>query len=130
MDTEKSGAALHGEDEAARSEAARMMGRARTERKAQAARLNGAKNTFTDETRAKLREAQAARRERERQERAAAGIVEVVKEPKKPGRPAKIKPDVEAQPKRPRGRPKKQNEQMTAQELDTPETGVEGQKTV
>lgn len=67
---EKAGAALHSDDIEARREAARLLGQARSERKAAAARENGKKNTFTEETRVKLRAAQQARRERERQQKA------------------------------------------------------------
>ena len=68
------GSLLRGEDAEARREAARMMGRARSEKKAAASRENGKKGgvrVVTEEHREKLRLAQTARRERERQERAA-----------------------------------------------------------
>jgi hypothetical protein len=84
------GALLHGEDANARREAARLMGKASTERKKAAARENGKKNTFTEETRAKLRAGQAARREREREEREAAGVVTITPEKKRAGRPRKV----------------------------------------
>lgn len=104
------GALLHSDDEEARKTAASLMGKARSERKAEAARENGKKSVFTEEMRIKLREAQQARREREHKAREAAGIVPVVKEPKQPGRP-RIHPVVEATgEKRGRGRPKKTQE--------------------
>ena len=68
------GSLLRGEDAEARREAARMMGRARSEKKAASSRENGRKGgvrIVTEEHREKLRIAQAARRERERLERAA-----------------------------------------------------------
>ena len=65
---------------------------------------------FDEETRAKLKAAQQARREREKEERAALGLDAAPVEKKKPGRPAKIKPDAPATAPRPRGRPKKQAE--------------------
>ena len=70
------GSQLHGDDPEARKEAARMMGKARTPKKTEAtraniARVNEQKRLFgvSEETRAKLREAQILRREREKQER-------------------------------------------------------------
>ena len=68
------GSLLRSEDAEARREAARMMGRARSEKKAASSRENGKKGgvrIVTEEHREKLRIAQVARRERERQERAA-----------------------------------------------------------
>ncbi len=108
-----SGAHLRADAPDDRKEAARRLGMARTEKKAVAARANGAKNTFTEATRAKLRAAQAARRQRERAQREASGSVAAPTSPepkKKPGRPKK---QVEAQPtpKRPVGRPRKQDAQ-------------------
>jgi|SRR5579884_1763753 len=108
MDTiQTPGQALHSDEADARSEAARMLGRVRSERKAAAARANGAKggtHAFTEETRAKLRAAQQARRERERQARTA----ETPPVEKRPvGRP-KTRPVVESAEKRPVGRPRKQ----------------------
>ena len=93
---EKIGADLHGDDADARKEAARMMGRARTERKVNASRVNAAKaaesrigKTFTDEQRAKLKEAQRLRREREAQE---SGVAVQNPETKPVGRPRKTHP--------------------------------------
>ena len=121
---------LQGEDENARRAAASTMGKARTDRKLNALAENRAKFTgHSEETRAKLRMAQAVRREREKQERAALGIVEPVKETKKPGRPAKVRPDVETVP-RPRGRPKKQTGQNITISAGTPETGAQGQESL
>lgn len=74
MDTEHSiGQVMHGDDAESRREAARMMGKARTEKKIAASRANVVRaseanrgKSPSEETRQKLREAQAARRERER----------------------------------------------------------------
>ena len=94
METEKSvGAELQGGSQEERRLAASMMGSAKTERKAASSRANGSKGgayPMTEETRAKLREAQAARREREKQEKIAQGLL-----------------PLEPQVKRKRGRPKK-----------------------
>jgi len=46
-----------------------IAGRTTSEKKSAAARLNGANNTFTEETKAKLKEAQRLRREREKREK-------------------------------------------------------------
>lgn len=90
-----------------------MMGRARTERKTNASRANAAKaaesrigKTFTAEQRAKLREAQRLRREREAQ---ATGRVVQTAEKKPVGRPRKVQSEATANdaPKRGRGRPRK-----------------------
>jgi hypothetical protein len=111
MDTP--GADMHGDDPEARREAARLMGKARSERKIQAARAvaesrRGTK--WTEEQKAQLRIAQAARRERERLAREAAGAGAVVgTEKQRPGRP-RTRPetaDPDA-PKRGPGRPRKQ----------------------
>jgi len=76
-----------------------------------AARENGAKAKAvvqSEEHRAKLRLAQAARRERERLEKEAAGVVAALTgEAKRPGRPRKATAETEIQPTRGRGRPKK-----------------------
>lgn len=101
MDTSNAGASLHDDDEAARREAARLMGSVRSERKAAAVRENGKKggaHEFTEATRAKLRDAQAARRERERQEREAAEV------------------GIPPAPKAKRGRPRKQQAEGAAGE--------------
>ena len=85
-----------------------IIGRSRTERKQAASRVNGAKAKDTvqsEEHKAKLRDAQAARRERERQERAALGLTAAPVAKKPVGRP-KTNPDVPAADKKPRGRPK------------------------
>jgi hypothetical protein len=84
---------------------------------------------MSDEHKAKLKAAQAVRREREKQERAALGLDATPTEKKQVGRPAKSKPDATNEPKRPRGRPKRQDGQTTAGMIDAPETGVEGQGT-
>jgi (p)ppGpp synthase/HD superfamily hydrolase len=67
---------MHADDVESRREGARLMGSARTEKKAEAARENQQKAveawsgaSHSEETKAKLREAQKARRERERVER-------------------------------------------------------------
>ena len=76
----------------------------------EASRRNGAEAKHivqSEEHKAKLRVAQAERRERERQERAALGLTPAVSaEKKSPGRPRKEAAGDPA-PKRPRGRPKK-----------------------
>ncbi len=70
-------------------QAMRIIGSKRSEKKAASSRANGAmRGPTTEETRAKLRESQSARRERERGERMPA----------------------EEGSKRPRGRPKKTSE--------------------
>jgi hypothetical protein len=71
-------------------EAMREIGSRTSDRKARAARENGARNVVTDEKRARMKQGQIARRERER----AQGLV---------GPPRN--PDA---PKRPRGRPRKE----------------------
>ena len=93
MDTGKAGGLLHGEDEEARRVAASLMGKARTEKKAVSSRANGAKSkqvVQSEEHRAKLRAAQAARREREKQEKSVNGVLPPeAQEKRKPGRPKK-----------------------------------------
>ena len=90
-------------------EAMSIIGRSRSPRKLDALAENRAK-VSTDESRRKQSEAQQARRERER---AALGMTADTTEPRRRGRPAKpIDPDA---PKRPRGRPKKQDAQTPAQ---------------
>src|SRR5437879_4878578 len=86
-----------------------IIGRARTEKKIAAARATAASrrgSTWTEDQKEKQKEAQAARREREKQERIALGLAETdPTEKKRPGRP-RTRP-IEEGPKRPRGRPKK-----------------------
>ena len=114
------------------------MGKARTEKKVAASRVNASRAAesrrgvpVSDEHKAKLKAAQQARREREKQERAALGIAPAIVEKKKTGRPAKVKPEQDsAAEKRPRGRPKRQDAQLTAQGLGTPETGAQGQESL
>ncbi len=75
----------------------------------EASRRNGAeaKQVVQSEAhKAKLRAAQAQRREREKQERAALGLEVAPVAKKPPGRPRKEQP-VDPAPKRPRGRPPK-----------------------
>jgi hypothetical protein len=117
MDT-PSGAALHSDDDAARSEAARLMGKSRTEAKVTAARANVAKaaearrgKPMSEEHRQKLREAYQARR-------MAQGLDTVPAEPtekRRPGRPRKQETPEEgtAEPavKRGKGRPRKDRTQ-------------------
>lgn len=130
---EKIGADLHGDDADARKEAARMMGRARTERKVNASRANAAKaaesrigKTFTDEQRVKLKEAQRLRREREQAAREASGVAVPSAEKRPPGRPRKVQPEqtteTAPQPQRGRGRPRKA-EQATLP-METPQEGA------
>jgi len=75
---------------------------------------------WTDEQKAKLREAQSARREREKQERMERGeVVSTAGEKRKPGRPKKEETETAIDaPKRPVGRPKKQAPTITE---ETPE---------
>lgn len=119
--TSSIGANLQGGSEDSRKEAARLMGRARTERKVVSGRENMAKARLRladEDVRAKLREAQKARRERELAERVASGIVETTE--KKPvGRPRKqADPQAEATPKRGRGRPKKQTGETLPMDIE------------
>ncbi len=124
METEKrAGASLQGGSEEERRAAASMMGSARTPAKIEAARkvAEGRRGSkWTEEQKAKLREAQSARREREKQERTERGeVVETTGEKRKPGRPKKAKTEtaIDAS-KRPVGRPKKQAAIITE---ETPE---------
>ena len=92
MNTKTSGQSLHDPDAEIRRQAARAMGSARTERKKTASVENGKKggaHAFTEETREKLRAAQAARRERERQEKATLGPIPPAVPKRKTGRPKK-----------------------------------------
>ena len=134
MDTMNApGRDLHSEDENARKSAASTMGKARTEKKIAAARATAESRRgvkWTDEQKAKLRESQAARREREAQERAALGLDAAPTEKKKAGRPAKIKPEVEAAAPRPRGRPKKQSAGNTTIGLETPQNAPHGEESL
>ena len=113
MNTEESlGAQMHDADAEARREAARAMGRARTERKIAAARAVAESRRgvlWTEEQKAKLREAQKERRERERLARLTAGEVEpdTAAEKRPVGRPRKQTTEEGTAPKRPVGRPKK-----------------------
>jgi hypothetical protein len=108
---------MHSDDAEQRREAARLMGSAKTERKVAAARAvaesrRGQK--WSEEAKAKLREAQQARRERERQEQTLSGLASVPTEKKPVGRP-RTRP-VEETPKKPRGRPKKSEQVQEAAE--------------
>lgn len=92
----RDGEELQSDDVVARREAARMMGRAKTEKKSAASRANMEKlniqrkgQAFSEEHKEKLKAAQAARRERER-------IAKSV-----------VMPEADVAPKRPRGRPRK-----------------------
>lgn len=102
--------ALQGEEDAeARREAARALGRARTPRKAEAARENGKKAVLTEAQVAKHRQAQQDRRERERREKEAAGVTVSIAAPlsssgRGPGRP-RTRAVIEPGEKRGRGRP-------------------------
>ena len=124
---ERIGADLQGGTEEARRQAASMMGSARTEKKTASSRENAAKaaearrgSKWTEEQRAKLREAQSARREREKQERMERGeVVNTAGEKRKPGRPKKEETGTAIDAlKRPVGRPKKQAPTITE---ETPE---------
>ena len=94
------------------------LGSSRSEKKLGAVRENIRKAhaaPMTEERRQKIREAQAARRERERLERSALGLTATA--PKRDrGRPPKpVDPDAATAPKRGRGRPKKQGAQTSAE---------------
>lgn len=119
------GAELHNPDEEARKQAARMLGSIRTERKAESSRQNAAKRRgvpLSEEHRAKLKEAQRLRREREQ----ATGVAVQNTEKKPVGRPRKTQPEqtteTAPQQKRGRGRPRKA-EQATLP-IDGAETGA------
>ena len=75
MENESDGRALQAGDDEARSEAARRLGSARTERKAAAARENGKKAKLTPEQVLNHKRSQEKRRERERLEKANAPLV-------------------------------------------------------
>ena len=99
-----------------------IIGSAKTEKKLKALAENRAKFTgHTEETKARLREAQRLRREREAM---AAPVVSVERRP--PGRPRKAQADTVANdaPKRGRGRPKKQTSVITPLPLGESETGA------
>ena len=100
------------DEEAAIRTAMSILGARRTERKIESATKNIARANsapMTEERRAKIREAQSARRERERAERAALGLDTTPTEKRPPGRPRKAETEAsKAVPKRGRGRPKKQ----------------------
>ena len=105
------------EEEAIR-QAMSILGARRTDRKIESATKNIARANaapMTEERRAKIREAQQARRERER---AALGADAVPTEKRPPGRPRKQQEagsvaDCDTAPKRGRGRPRKKLTQMT-----------------
>lgn len=108
---ESSGGAMHDTDAGKRREAARELGSARTEKKAEAARQNAALRRgkpLSDEHKEKLRQAQAARREREKA--LADSDVTAVVEKRPTGRP-RTRPIAETTEKRPVGRPRKAKEQ-------------------
>lgn len=126
---EKIGADLHGDDADARKEAARMMGRSRSERKIEAARRvaeSRRKENLTEEQVNKLRESQRLRREREQAAREASGVAVQTAEKKPVGRPRKAQAEATAndapQQKRGRGRPRKA-EQATLP-METPQEGA------
>ncbi len=114
-------------------EAMRAIGRRTSERKAATSRANGMKSQVTDEMRAKMKEAQLLRREREKAERFALGLDTAPVEKKSVGRPKKVQSADAAiagtdSPKRGRGRPRKSEtgiEMPNAQ--DTPENGTQSQ---
>ena len=97
MSTKSIGAELQGADEEARKQAASLMGKARTEKKSSASRANVTKaqdairgKPISEDHKAKLREAQRLRREREKAEWLASGGTFAEPAPKrKPGRPKK-----------------------------------------
>jgi len=116
MDT--AGKDMRGPDASTRSEAARALGQARTPAKSAAAKIRAEKRKgvpLAEETRKKLSDAGKERWEKIRAEKAAAlaAAPPVVKERKPMGRPRKTV-DLDA-PKRPRGRPKKQDTQQTGE---------------
>ncbi len=126
---EKIGADLHGDDADARKEAARMMGRSRSERKIEAARRvaeSRRKENLTEEQVNKLRESQRLRREREQAAREASGVAVQTIEKKAVGRPRKAQADTVANdaPKRGRGRPPKAKAEQATLPLETPQEGV------
>lgn len=126
MNNKPIGANLQGGDEEARKKAASMMGKARTERKYAAAVANAQKRKgkpLSEEHKAKLREAQQERREREQVERAALGLDAAEGTEKKPvGRPRKATTAGDTHsPKRGRGRPKKSETQNA---INAPENGT------
>ena len=100
-----------------------------TEAAQEAARVNGAKAksvVTSEEHKAKLREAQRLRREREQAAREASGVAVQTIEKKAVGRPRKAQPEqtTETAPKRGRGRPKTKTEQNTPLPLGEAETGA------
>lgn len=115
MEKDKSVPGMNSASEEARREAARAMGSAKTPRKTSTSRANMTRineqrraEGISEELRAKLRQKQQERRERER---AALGLITEPAEKRPPGRPRKEQPaDVDPAPKRGRGRPKKQDE--------------------
>lgn len=87
-----------------------IIGSAKTEKKLKALAENRAKFTgHSEETKARLRESQRLRREREQAEREASGVASSPEEKRPPGRPRKAhhEPTTETAPKRGRGRPRK-----------------------
>ena len=96
-------------------EAMRIIGSAKTPAKRDAVLENLAKanaQPMTEERRQKLRDAQAARRERER---TANSVAPEMTEKRPPGRPRTTPAPDHNAPKRPRGRPKKQDAQQTGE---------------
>ena len=101
-------------------QAMRVIGSRKTPRKSESSRgnigrVNELRQTegFPEETRAKLREAQKVRRERERIEKGT--TLETTTAKRAPGRPRKTPEPDTLEPKRPRGRPKKQDAQTPGQ---------------
>ena len=126
---EKIGADLHGDDADARKEAARMMGRSRSERKIEAARRvaeSRRKENLTEEQVNKLRESQRLRREREPAAREASGVAVQTADKKAVGRPRKVQTEATANdaPKRGRGRPPKAKAEQATLPMEGAETGA------
>lgn len=104
-----------------------------TDASVEASRENGKKGGhaggMSEEHKAKLREAQRLRREREKQERAALGLDAAETEKKPIGRPRKSPVSDTHTPKRGRGRPKKSETAIESQNaIDAPETAGTGQE--
>ena len=100
-----------------------------TEAAQEAARVNGAKAksvVTSEEHKAKLREAQRLRREREQAAREASGVAVQTIEKKAVGRPRKAQADTVANdaPKRGRGRPPKAKAEQATLPIDGAENGA------
>lgn len=100
-----------------------------TEAAQEAARVNGAKAksvVTSEEHKAKLREAQRLRREREAMGRVASGVAVQTVEKKAVGRPRKAQAEqtTEAAPKRGRGRPPKAKAEQAPLPMEGAETGA------